>query len=214
MEKHISQPKTCHFLLLQPSGHMNRHCVCLTLLCCCLHRLATTSRRHHAISPMPPSTMSAFLHLHFSFSHHMKLCCLLDASVMCIDALLLQSVGSGESLSVLFCSQEANTNTENTETSTFTPAPKAHSPHVKKMKVRVIVYSVCVYSQMCLCLYYQPATVHRVSVGLFPQSMSNSSDIALQNHQQSHNTTHPEVKGTITRLSFEFNPNDADLNCF
>uniref|UniRef100_A0A9J7YZ10 Family with sequence similarity 13 member A n=1 Tax=Cyprinus carpio carpio TaxID=630221 RepID=A0A9J7YZ10_CYPCA len=31
--------------------------------------------------------------------------------------------------------KEANTNTENTETSTFTPALKAHAPHVKKMKV-------------------------------------------------------------------------------
>uniref|UniRef100_A0A8C2DTC6 Family with sequence similarity 13 member A n=1 Tax=Cyprinus carpio TaxID=7962 RepID=A0A8C2DTC6_CYPCA len=35
---------------------------------------------------------------------------------------------------------------------------------------------------------------------------------------QSNNSTRPEVKGTITRLSFEFNPNDADLksvkSCF
>ncbi|XP_059410629.1 protein FAM13A-like isoform X4 [Carassius carassius] len=31
--------------------------------------------------------------------------------------------------------KEANTNTENTETSTFNPAPKAHAPRVKKMKV-------------------------------------------------------------------------------
>uniref|UniRef100_A0A8C1IGS3 Family with sequence similarity 13 member A n=1 Tax=Cyprinus carpio TaxID=7962 RepID=A0A8C1IGS3_CYPCA len=31
--------------------------------------------------------------------------------------------------------KEANTNTENTETSTFTPALKAHAPRVKKMKV-------------------------------------------------------------------------------
>ncbi|XP_026059381.1 protein FAM13A-like isoform X8 [Carassius auratus] len=31
--------------------------------------------------------------------------------------------------------KEANTNTENTETSTFNPAPKAHAPHVTKMKV-------------------------------------------------------------------------------
>uniref|UniRef100_A0A671RTH5 Protein FAM13A-like n=1 Tax=Sinocyclocheilus anshuiensis TaxID=1608454 RepID=A0A671RTH5_9TELE len=34
--------------------------------------------------------------------------------------------------------KEANTNTENTEISTFTPALKAHAPHVKKMKVKKI----------------------------------------------------------------------------
>lgn len=39
----------------------------------------------------------------------------------------------------------------------------------------------------------------------------NSSDVAIQKPQQSNNTTRPEVKGTITRLSFQFNPNDADL---
>jgi len=66
IETHLSQPKTSPAVLLQSSGHILRHCLCLTLLCCCLHRLAKTSRRHRAISPMPPSTMSAFLHLHFS----------------------------------------------------------------------------------------------------------------------------------------------------
>ncbi len=34
---------------------------------------------------------------------------------------------------------------------------------------------------------------------------------STSNHQQSNNTTRPEVKGTITRLGFEFNPNYADL---
>ncbi|XP_016139951.1 protein FAM13A isoform X4 [Sinocyclocheilus grahami] len=40
-----------------------------------------------------------------------------------------------EKPSNLIIVKEANTNTENTEISTFTPAPKAHAPHVKKMKV-------------------------------------------------------------------------------
>uniref|UniRef100_A0A8C1TWM6 Family with sequence similarity 13 member A n=1 Tax=Cyprinus carpio TaxID=7962 RepID=A0A8C1TWM6_CYPCA len=56
------------------------------------------------------------------------------ALMLCCCSQWVQVI-SRESLSVLFCSQEANTNTENTETSTFTPALKAHAPHVKKMKV-------------------------------------------------------------------------------
>ncbi|KAK2909238.1 hypothetical protein Q8A67_005075 [Cirrhinus molitorella] len=40
-----------------------------------------------------------------------------------------------EKPSNLIMVKEANTNTENTETSPFTPVPKAHAPHVKKMKV-------------------------------------------------------------------------------
>ncbi|XP_016395345.1 protein FAM13A isoform X3 [Sinocyclocheilus rhinocerous] len=40
-----------------------------------------------------------------------------------------------EKPSNLIIVKEANTNTENTEISTFAPAPKAHAPHVKKMKV-------------------------------------------------------------------------------
>ncbi|XP_043084970.1 protein FAM13A isoform X3 [Puntigrus tetrazona] len=40
-----------------------------------------------------------------------------------------------EKPSNLIVVKEANTNTENTETSTFTPVPRAHAPHVKKMKV-------------------------------------------------------------------------------
>ncbi|XP_016429839.1 protein FAM13A-like isoform X2 [Sinocyclocheilus rhinocerous] len=40
-----------------------------------------------------------------------------------------------EKPSNLIMVKEANTNTESTETSPFTPVPKAHAPHVKKMKV-------------------------------------------------------------------------------
>ncbi|XP_073698146.1 protein FAM13A isoform X3 [Garra rufa] len=40
-----------------------------------------------------------------------------------------------EKPSNLIIVQEANTNTENIETSPFTPVSKAHAPHVKKMKV-------------------------------------------------------------------------------
>ncbi|XP_050971244.1 protein FAM13A isoform X1 [Labeo rohita] len=40
-----------------------------------------------------------------------------------------------EKPSNLIMVKEANTNTENTETSPFTPVPKVHAPHVKKMKV-------------------------------------------------------------------------------
>uniref|UniRef100_A0A672KH24 Family with sequence similarity 13 member A n=1 Tax=Sinocyclocheilus grahami TaxID=75366 RepID=A0A672KH24_SINGR len=43
-----------------------------------------------------------------------------------------------EKPSNLIIVKEANTNTENTEISTFTPAPKAHAPHVKKMKMKKI----------------------------------------------------------------------------
>ncbi|XP_058626309.1 protein FAM13A isoform X3 [Onychostoma macrolepis] len=40
-----------------------------------------------------------------------------------------------EKPSNLIIVKEAYTNTENTETSNFTPSPKAHTPHVKKLKV-------------------------------------------------------------------------------
>lgn len=63
IEAHPSHPKTCHSLLLYPGCHMHSQCVSLTSHCCCLHRLAKTSRCHRIISLLPPSTMFAFLYL-------------------------------------------------------------------------------------------------------------------------------------------------------
>lgn len=165
--------------LVSPHSHTPKHaalsCFLLVVVTCTaraspwpcfveLTRQNFKTSSYSLISLRPPSTMFAFLHLHFSFSCHMKA---ISSEVQschvhwCFIAVVSGYMWTHVNPCVLFCSQEANTNTENTDMPPYSPAPKAHTPRVKKMKVRLIV---------CVCIRRECMPVYAtwVSVGMFP----------------------------------------------
>lgn len=160
--------------LRSPHSHTRKHATlsCFILVVTCIARVSpwpcfvagcTDSPKRQDVSYLSYATInnvcfSAFA-LQFQLSHESNFLCKVQSSHVhwCFIAVVSGYMWTHVNPCVLFCSQEANTNTENTEMPLYNPAPKAHTPRVKKMKVRLIV---------CVCVPVYATS--KVSVGMFP----------------------------------------------